>query len=319
MPTGLRRHRVVALVLAAFLAALVLAATAAAETKIGESSSPFNKGAPSPETTIVKGSASYETTSGAVRFDITTAAPPQTKNESGEKSESTIFAALISMPGECSIQGFTAIESSPVVALPFAEIVDQYSEPTAWGAVIFSAAVEPTPLPATKALSGTTTTLELTTSLAVEKGFNCAIVEATEPAGASVLVFPIVALPPAPPVVAPAPAPAPPPAPPAPPVFSIAKPKPLKLKVDKWHTVKVKVTNTGATATGAGSLRVKAPKGVLVKPERQKLPILAPGGSWTVSIRVELTKKAKKTSKLSLTAAASGVTGTSSLAVKLKD
>jgi hypothetical protein len=116
------------------------------------------------------------------------------------------------------------------------------------------------------------------------------------------------------PVAAPASTPAP-----APPVLSIAKSKPLKLKVGKPKTVKVKVTNTGAAATAQGTLRVKGVKGVLVKPETQKLPVLAPGASWRVSVRVEVTEKAKKQSTLSLIGAASGLTAKGSLVVKLKE
>ena len=120
--------------------------------------------------------------------------------------------------------------------------------------------------------------------------------------------------PPAPPAPSAAPAPAP-----APPVLSIGKLKPVALKAGKSKLIRIKVTNSGATGTGAGSLRVKPPKGVVVKPERQQLPVLAPGKSWSVTVRVELTAKAKKQSTLSLTAAASGVTASGSLAVKLKE
>lgn len=112
--------------------------------------------------------------------------------------------------------------------------------------------------------------------------------------------------------------PPPPAAPAGRPALAIAKPKPLALKVGKWTTVKLTVKNTGATGTGPGSLRVKAPKGVVIKPERQRLPALAPGASWAVSVRVELTSGAKPKSTLPLTAAASGVTASGSLVVKLK-
>jgi hypothetical protein len=81
----------------------------------------------------------------------------------------------------------------------------------------------------------------------------------------------------------------------------------------------VKVTNTGATATTQGSLRVKPTKGVIVKPETQRLPVIAPGASWTVSVRVELTAKAKQKSTLSLVGTASGVTAKGSLVVKLTE
>jgi hypothetical protein len=78
----------------------------------------------------------------------------------------------------------------------------------------------------------------------------------------------------------------------------------------------VKVTNTGGTATIPGSLRLRGPKGVIVKSGRQKLPVLLPGGSWTVSYKVELTETAKAKSTLSLTATGGGVTGKGSLVVK---
>jgi hypothetical protein len=117
-----------------------------------------------------------------------------------------------------------------------------------------------------------------------------------------------------PPPLAPAAAPAP-----APAALSIAKPRPLKMKVGKPKTVKVKVTNTGATATTQGSLRVKGVKGVIVKPGTQKLPVISPGASWTVSVSVELTGKAKKKSTLSLVGTASGVTAKGSLVVKLTE
>ena len=78
----------------------------------------------------------------------------------------------------------------------------------------------------------------------------------------------------------------------------------------------MKVTNTGGTATAPGSLRLKTTKGVLVKAARQKVPALLPGGSWTVSYKVKLTAKAKKSSTLSLAATAGSLTAKGSLVVK---
>ncbi|MBS1877957.1 MAG: hypothetical protein JST31_00435 [Actinobacteria bacterium] len=110
----------------------------------------------------------------------------------------------------------------------------------------------------------------------------------------------------------------PPPAPaPALAALSIAKLKPLMLKAGKWKTVQVKVTNTGGAETAPGTLRVKATKGVLVKLASQKLPTLNPGASRTVSIRVQLTDKAKKIPTLTLSGLASGVSARGSLVLKL--
>ena len=57
---------------------------------------------------------------------------------------------------------------------------------------------------------------------------------------------------------------------------------------------------------------------MLIKPQRQRLPALLPGESWTVSARVELTEKAKATSTVGLTASAGGLTATGSLVLRLK-
>ena len=57
----------------------------------------------------------------------------------------------------------------------------------------------------------------------------------------------------------------------------------------------------------------------IANPETQKLPALAPGASWAVSVRVELTEKAKEKSTLSLTGTAPGVSVKGSLVVKLEE
>ncbi|HJZ36596.1 MAG TPA: hypothetical protein VJ204_10045, partial [Solirubrobacterales bacterium] len=174
-------------------------------------------------------------------------------------------------------------------------------------------------IPGTKSLSGTTATVGVTIPAVAGSGtFNCAEVAAENFEGAGepdLILFPLTTKPEPPPAVTPAPAHAQP----APPVaaLSIAKSKkPLKLKVGKWATVKVKVTNTGGAASSPGSLQLKATKGVIVKRGKQKLPVLLPGGSWTVSYKVKLTAKAKKTSTLSLVGAAGTLTAKSSLVLK---
>jgi hypothetical protein len=312
-----RRLRAPALVIAALAAFLVFSAGAAAETRTGETTTTVAAIPPgSPEARIVKSSAAYESTGGSVSFNITTAAEPKVENKEGKLSETKV-GALLFTTSECN---FAAI-SSGAFSPPLLLIESEYKEPTSARAGLISSLSEPPPSefqPAAKTVSGTTTTLAFASGQLVDKGFNCAAAEVIEGGGGSLMVFPI-SVPPAPPVLPAPPAPAPAPAPaPGPPGLSIAKAKPLKLKVGKSKTVKVKVTNTGATATAQGSLRMKPTKGVLVTPETQKLPALAPGASWTVSVRVQLTEKAKKKSTLSLTGTASGVSAKGSLVVKLK-
>jgi hypothetical protein len=315
-----RNLRAPALLIAALAALLIFAAAASAETRTGETTTAAPLfGVASPEATLVKSSASYETTGGTVGFSFTTAAEPQAEKE-GEPSDTVTDLALISATSGCS---FTAVEfgqySSPLLA-----IESHYDEPAIAKAAV-ATSIESLPafsIPVGKTVSGTTTTLALTLGQVANQSFNCALVETQEEAGASLMVFPIAA-----PVIPPE-TPAPPAAPTpsaavpasAPPVLAIAKAKkPLSLKVGKSKTVKIKVSNTGATATAQGSLRVKPTKGVLVTPETQKLPVLAPGASWTISVRVKLTEKAKPKSTLSLTGTASGLTAKGSLVVKLKE
>lgn len=321
MTSGIRRSRVPALLLAALAALLVFAATASAEMRTGESSTVIREGSPAGESTLVKAAASYESTSGSVVFNITTATAPQ------PESEGVILAGLTTS-SNCTTptSAQSIIERLVLSPPPLLAIQDTFSEPAP--IAITGSLSAPTMLPATRTVSGTTTTLSVIAGGIANAGFNCAIVGASgtegeaepggeEVVGATFMSFPISA-PPAPPAAVVTAPPAPVVAPPAPPVLSIGKLKPVSLKTGKWRSVRVKVTNTGATGTGSGSLRVKAAKGVLVKPERQQLPVLAPGASWTVTVRVQLTAKAKPKSSLKFTAAASGVTGAGTLVLKSK-
>jgi hypothetical protein len=312
-----------ALLIAALAALLVFAAGASAETRTGESSSALSEGTPSAEATLVKSAVSYETTSGDVVFNVTTAAPPQATDESDEESQASTLLGLFKAPGECNSGGGT-FQSLLFSASPPLLIESENAEPFAAEAVLGSPAggslIDLGPV--AKSVAGATTTLSISSGTLAEKSFDCAVVFSSGGEGGSLMGFPIKAVPAAPPAPVteaasgPAPAAAASPAPPRPPVLSIGKSKPLKLKVGKSRTIRVKVSNSGATATAPGSLRVKVPAGIIVKPERQQLPILAPGGSFTLSVRVELTAKAKQKSTISLTGTASDVTAKSSVVVK---
>jgi hypothetical protein len=308
------RLRAPALLIAALAAILVFAATASAETRTGESTSTVSLAPSAPEATLLKGTTSYDTAGGNMVFNVTTAAPPQSEND---PASDALIVGLTTTSGECN-STIPAIQSIAYSGSAGVYILTSYEEPSAETVSgnllsIVDGGGGVVPLgPATKTISGSTTTLSASSSSLVEQTYNCAVVFMEGESSQSFMAFPVKAAP-----VPPAP-PAPPAPAPAPPALSIAKTKPLTLKVGKSKTVKVKVTNTGATATAQGSLRVKAAKGVVVKPEVQKLPVLAPGASWSVSVKVQLTKKAKKSSTLSLIGTASGLTGTGSLVVKLK-
>ena len=305
--------RIAGAVLVGILAVLVFAATAAAEIRTGEATTPLNEGPLTPEATILSGAASYDT-SGSVSFTFTTEAPPQASN--------TRIVAYVLEAQPCTLAEIPAAAKHP----PAAQVESSYESPEAMG-VLAPSGHEVVALEAKKAISGSTTTLSFAALAAANLRFNCALVGTDVNGEAdSVLAIPLQAppAPPAPPApvlpVAPVAPQAPtPPAPaPAPAKLAIAKLKPLRLKPDKWRKVKVTVTNEGGAASTKGTLRVKQPAGVLVKPEKQQLPALAPGASATVSVRVEITAKAKGKPTLELTGTASGITATSSLSIKSK-
>lgn len=345
-PLPRRRLLPLTVFIAAAVALLAFAGSALAETKIGEGTSPEQPTLPG-EADLLKGSTSYDVATGALTVSLTTRVAPESTGETEAEYVGDLFDA--SFP--CTIEGIEAAEeeakeegenfgrpypiygaftfNAPLTSepegLPVPQAYAEFeaTEPTGGG-------VPEVPTPASKAISGTTVTIGATIPAAANQPFNCAEVGALNFESfeeSDFMVFPLTTKP-EPPPAAPAdtqstpasststsnPTPAPVLAPPA---LSIAKAKkPLKLKVGKWATVKVKVTNTGGTATAPGSLQLKATKGVLVKAARQKLPALVPGGSWTVSYKVKLTAKAKKSSTLSLVGAAGSLAAKGSLVLK---
>jgi hypothetical protein len=314
-------------VIVGLAAILVPAASAAAEGRAGESADPLVEGHPDAGATLVRGSASYESTVGSVVFRLTFVAEPQ------EGSEAAVEAMLYSTTGGCNI-----FSPPQTTGEEFLRVGDEYREPTSTDFGEEGVLGEIQELgPAVKSVSGTTVTYSFSSSKLAGRGFNCADILTEDNEGFSVLIFPLktaVTPPPTPPdspggsttpsqsqdpgSSSSAPAPSSPAPAPAPAALSIGKLNPVALKGGTSRSVTVKITNTGGTATSRGTLRVKAPKGVLVKPGKQPLPVLTPGGSCTVTLRLQLTKKAKPKSTLSLTASASGVTGAGSLVAKRK-
>jgi hypothetical protein len=315
-----RRLLVPTTLICALLAALALAATASAEVRVGEATAPLNP-ALEPEADIVGARAEYDSATGTVTFKVTTAGAPSPGTEA-EPSELEMAAGLAS-PSVCDA---TAIGGASYPSISFQY---HYLQPNfvIW-ALLESAGSEPKAENGTAGQAGistsqTTTTFVAMAPKAANLPFNCAA--AVVHIGVNVvgepLVFPIVVPPPAPPAD-PGPAqnqaqtPAPAASKPAPAALSIAASKPLKLKAGKWKTVRIKVANTGGVATAPGSLRLKAPRGVLVKPARQKLPMLSAGGTWTLAVKVRLTGKAKRKSTVPVTATAGGLVATGSLVLK---
>jgi hypothetical protein len=323
-----RRHLLLAptVVLCVLVIALAVAGTAAAEIRAGSATAPANS-AIAGEFDLIEASVYYDSSTGTIATRATTRDAP------GPTEGVFLNLVLFSAQEPCA----AATETQTVyplirLAAPYIEEEDfpdnwQASEQPGEG---FNEALFG---PLTKSVVDSTTAFAAITPKAIDKPYNCVLAGVFEGENKlSTIIFPLAGPPPAtepsseteetgatrmrgvsPPTVTRTPA-----VTPGPGALSIASQKPLKLKAGAWKTVKVKVTNTGASATAQGSLKVKAPKGVSVKPATQPLPGLAPGDSWTISVQVELTAKAKPKSTLSLSASAAGLTGTGSLALKLK-
>jgi hypothetical protein len=346
MPTDLdraphlrRRLLPLTVFIAAAVALLAFAGSAFAETKIGEGTSP-EQPTLAGEADLLKATASFDVATGTASFEITTRAAQESTPEA-ERPDIQYVGALITVHGACTREALEAEEKKAAEeenASSFFPVVEVLSlnrqltaketpenVPPAQAYGVFATSIEsvakPAYVPGTKALSGTTATIGATLPAATGSGtFNCAEVLADDfeaEGEPDLLLFPLTTK--VEPARVQAATPPPAPAQPAPAAaLSIAKAKkPLKLKVGKWATVKVKVTNTGGATTAPGSLQLKATKGVIVKGGKQKLPVLLPGGSWTVSYKVKLTAKAKNTTTLSLVGAAGTVSANSSLVLKL--
>lgn len=305
--TRLRRLRVPSILLLALVAALAFAATAAAETRVGEVTSPGVAGV-EPEANILKANVTYESTAGSAVFNITTAAEPQAE-VGGVPSSYAMLAGLFDAAGECD---YALLENDQIIP-PGLEITAPYKSATAEATIVTkNSSILGT---ATKSVSGDTTTLSFTSGAIANHEMNCAVVATGSGSEPNFLFFKVAA-PPAPVVTTPT-VTTPTPTPTA--ALSFAKPKSLNLKAGKWQKENVKISNTGAVAAGPISIKLKAPKGVVLQPASGslKLPALLAGQSWTVTFQVKVTAKAKKSSTVSVSGAGPGISATSSFTIKL--
>lgn len=299
-----RRPLVPTALILPLLAALVFATAAAAEDRVGQATSPADEAIPG-YVDILSGGASYDSTAGTVTFTVTTREPLGSPTPLVLASLGTVEppceAKLITHPSV----GITA----EIGLLTFWEATDPEGEQFGQ---------------ATSSVSGATATLTAAGSALAGRPYNCAAIIVAGESARDELEFPVVPSPPSPPspasspsVSVAAPVPIMPPAAPA--GLLIAKSVALRLKAEEWKRAQIVVSDPGGIATTTGSLRVKAPKGVALKPAsgRLRLPPLQPGQMKTLSFKVKLTNAAEAKSTLSLTATAGALTANSSVVAKL--
>jgi hypothetical protein len=336
------RSLVPALLLVALAATLVFAATAAAEIRIGEGDS-LAEPAKAGEVDLLRGTAEYDSTTGTASIGLLTRQAPESVPQ--QERESVFYTvALVATTVPCTREAIEAEgkkASEEKRPIPFSAVYEFLSPnqtvttpphegiplAQAYSAAgtgeIFEGGFDPVNfVPASKTIADGVMTLSGANPKALGGGYNCVLVQAQGKGEPDVMVFPLTTkpeppAPPAPPAQQAAPETKP--AGPAPGVLALAKGKALKAAAGKWTAAKVTFTNSGGSAIPQGTLQVRAPKGVIVKPARQRTPALLPGESWTETVRVRLTAKAKATSTLALTASAGGLTAQGALVFKRAD
>jgi hypothetical protein len=314
-----RRLLVPSALIAALGVVLLSAATAGATIKVGEEVSPANMEL-SGEADILKATAKFDTASGTMTYVITTREALNSNTEE-EPPEVTFISELVTFNGPCTKQAVEAAEGGGSASYPrFVTLAVNHNlenpAVTAFSKYEIAEGEEgglspENGGPATRTISGNTMTVTASDARAGNGPFTCAVVGvlggAKEP---EILIFGLTALPePAPILLAPAP-------PIAPAALSLGKLKTLKAKPGKWTKVNLKVTNTGALPVGPIAIKVKAPKGVIVKPATTKLPALLGGQTWPVPVEVKATEKAKPKSTISLTTSSGALTAIGSFLLK---
>jgi hypothetical protein len=319
----LRRLRASSALSFALLAALALAASASAETRSGEASSPVNP-AISGKADILAGTASYDATTGSISVGLTT------REARGEGEETAVFAALgRPKDGACGLTFSASVPPEPMITLPAVQISAPESNPSfpinqppSWFEVT---GISPEGFSeaggfgrAFRSIDGTTTTLKANSPELTGKPFTCAAIaiqsvptiENPTLATLDELSIPLITQP------EPAAAPKPQPQVPTPGAISFATSKPATAEVGKWTKVKVKVTNGGGTAIGPITFKAKAPKGVIVKPGAPKLPALLGGQTWNVVLNVKATEAAKARSTITLVGTSGALSASGSVVLK---
>lgn len=318
----LRRLRIPLLTLCALVVALVFAATAAAEKKGGEVESPVDLSIPG-EADVLKASAVYEVATGTLTATFTTREALGSHLGEGA-TQIEYVGGLVTSSRPCTRADLEEEGKAGAGFPSFALYTFNFGGPHEF-APQFSLfqtheekSLDPSKAgPATRSTAGTTFTLTGTDARAANGAFTCVEIVTAEVSGGvprDFFVFPLAVLPDPPPVVPPTPPVAESPAP-APATLTVAKPRAMVVSLKKWTRIRIAVTNTGGVATTAGSLKLKLPRTLKVRPvsSRQQIPAIGPGQTWNVAFRVKATEKTRRRSTISFVAGAGPLTARGSI------
>jgi hypothetical protein len=304
---GTHKHRLALVTAIVAALALFFAASAAAEVRSGSATDGTEPERIPGSIDIVAASASYDT-AGSLSVAVTTLAPPPITEEVLITARFGVLSG-----GEC--------------VAPIAAIVGTYTNPA-----IVKWAVSGGEGDGVESVSGATISLSAASPALVNLPFNCVEPAIYEAGGKEELLegltVPIALVGPPPPTPpastppstsAPSPSPSPAPAPPPAPKANLVVPsKTVTLHRGAWKKVKVTITNTGNATAGKVAVKIGKAKGVVVKPKSGtlKLKSIAAGKSKVASFKAALTRKAKASSKLTLTITGKGLKATGAVTLE---
>ena len=281
----------------------IVAAPASAAVRSGGGSDASGDGSAGLARDVTGVQASYDDASGAIAFQIAFAAAP-----SGGDGSLVAAAVGTKQPnGSCTspwgIVGATVAGANPTW------LRNDGAGTVASGTAIASP-------------SGATLGLGVTAPALAGQSWNCVLVAISDPTGTTIYdgagPFDIAAAP-APP--APAPTPQPTPAPkPAPKRAQLAlnvSGIPTTMRRNRWMRLKVAVANPGSASARTVTLAVGSARGLSARPRRKTFTLIKAGRRATATVRVKLTGRARKTTKVAVRASAGKLVARQTLALRI--
>ena len=297
------KGRIGAALAAVVMSIAVAPASAAVRTGGGADASGDGTAGPSRDVTAVQ--ASYDDASGAIGFQITFAAPP-----SG--SDSSLVGAAIGTKqtnGSCNTPWAFLLSSLSGTSASWVRNDGTGSGPSGGS---------------TPTLSGSTLSITASAPVLGGQAWNCAQVLVTDSAVSTAYdragpfdIAAAAAPPPAQPAPAPQPTPQPKPAPKRAQLAVNVTGIPTTIRRNRWMRLKVAVANPGSAAARKVRLAVGSARGVSARPRARTFKLIKAGKRSTATVRVKLTGRARRTTRLAMKATAGKLVARQTLALRI--
>jgi hypothetical protein len=282
----------------------IAAAPASATLRTGGGTDAAGDGSAGASRDVTGVQASYDDASGAIGFQVTLAATP-----SGGDGSLVAAAVGTKQPnGSCTspwgIVGATVAGANPTW------LRNDGSGTVASGT-------------ATPSLNGATLGLSASDPSLAGQSWNCILVAISDPTGTTIYdgagPFDIAAAPTPPPQPAPNPQPAPQPKP-APKRAQLAVDVtgiPTTIRRNRWMRLKVAVANPGSASARRVRLAFGSARGLSARPRSRTFKLIRAGSRSTATVRVKLTGRARKTTRVAVRASAGKLVARQTLALRI--